>query len=131
MIDGVLSQQRRRAAVSLSLPVVDEGPVEHLDQAVEIIHRVTRALPETVLNREELIALGGLLTQISGALLTFTDLLIAPVHHYDRTRAVRQPTDTTTTAQRLQAATTSLLNCRNSYLAASTSARAFHADIKR
>ncbi|MGH3905379.1 MAG: hypothetical protein ACRDTE_14495 [Pseudonocardiaceae bacterium] len=122
---ALCGRPRRRAEVSLSSPDASSEPVEQLDRAVEIIHRVTRALPGRVLSREELIALGGLLTQISGALLTFTDLLIAPVHHYDRTRTVRAETAVTTQATLL------LRECRDSYLAAGTSAREFHADIKR
>ncbi|MGH4014787.1 MAG: hypothetical protein ACRDSL_12860 [Pseudonocardiaceae bacterium] len=128
MTDGLMSRPRRRAEVSLSLSETSTEPVEQLDRAVEILHRVTRALPETVLSREELIALGGLLTQISGALLTFTELLIAPVHHYDRTRVPAGNTDAKTPNRHT---TTSLLrDCRNSYVDATASARAFHADIK-
>ncbi len=107
------------------MPDASSEPVEQLDRAVEIIHRVTRALPGRVLGREELIALGGLLTQVSAALLTFTDLLIPAVHHYDRTRTAHDDTEVTTQATLL------LRECRNSYLAAGTSAREFHADIKR
>lgn len=121
---ALCGRQRRRTEVSLSSPEASSEPVEQLDRAVEIIHRVTRALPGRVVGREELIALGGLLTQISGALLTFTDLLIASVDHYERTRAVHD-TDVTTQATLL------LRECRNSYLAAGASAREFHADIKR
>ncbi|MGH3814611.1 MAG: hypothetical protein ACRDUV_19550 [Pseudonocardiaceae bacterium] len=117
---------RRRSEVSLSSPEASSGPVEQLDRAVEILHGVSRALPETVLSPEELIALGGLLTQISGALLTLTELLIAPVHHYDRTRVPDENTDIKTPT-----AATLLRDCRNSYIDASAAARAFHADIKR
>ncbi|HEY2765884.1 MAG TPA: hypothetical protein VGJ13_18035 [Pseudonocardiaceae bacterium] len=126
-IDRVLSRPRRRAAVSLSSPATADEPVEQLDRAVEIIHRVTRALPDAVLDREELIAISGLLTQISGALLTFTDRLSAPVHHYDRARTTQPGADTTPHPD----ATGMLRDCRSSYVAASNSARAFHAAIKR
>lgn len=113
--------------MSLSSPAAGGEPVEQLDRAVELINRVTRALPEAVLDREELIAISGLLTQISGALLTFTERLIAPVHHYDRTRSVDEKTD----AARRSSATPLLRDCRSSYVAATTSARAFHATLKR
>jgi hypothetical protein len=125
-----LSGRRRRTAVSVLLPVASSEPVEQLDHAIEAIHRINRALPKTVLGREELLAIGGLLTQVSSALLTLTDLLSAPAHHYDRTRLRR--TDAGTTSTQPPAAATKLLqNCRNGYLAASNSARAFHADLKR
>ncbi len=128
-MDRVTSRPRRRSEVSLSSPEASNEPVEQLDRAVEILHGVSRALPETVLSPEELIALGGLLTQISGALLTLTELLIAPVHHYDRTRVRDENTDTKT--PQTPTATTLLQDCRNSYVDASAAARAFHADIKR
>jgi hypothetical protein len=127
MADKVMSHPRRRSEVSLSSSEVGSEPVEQLDRAVEIIHRATRGLPGTVLSREELIALGGLLTQISGALLTFSELLLAPVHHYDRIRAGNDNAD----APRRPTATALLRDCRNSYHTACVSARAFHADIKR
>jgi hypothetical protein len=130
MSSRALSRHRQRATVSLSLPAVNGDPVEQLDRAIEIMHRVTRGLPETVLGREELIALGGLLTQISDALLTFTELLIPPAHHYDRTRGSNRST-AAPADPREQGAISLLRDCRDSYLAASTSARAFHADIRR
>ena len=126
--DQVVSRPRRRTEVSLSSPDAGCEPVEQLDRAVEIIHRATRGLPGTVLSREELIALGGLLTQISGALLTFSELLLAPVHHYDRIRGEHDNTDAT--ARHRPTATALLRDCRNSYHAAGVSARAFHADLK-
>lgn len=129
MADKVMSRPRRRSEVSLSSPDAGGEPVEQLDRAVEIIHRATRGLPGTVLSREELIALGGLLTQISGALLTFSELLLAPVHHYDHIRAGNDNADAD--SARLPTATALLRDCRNSYHTASVSARAFHADIKR
>jgi hypothetical protein len=51
------------------LPITSSDTVDLLDRAVEIVHQINRALPNTALDREELIAVGGLLTQISGALL--------------------------------------------------------------
>lgn len=119
---------RRRTAVSMSSPVTSSDPVEQLDRVVDTFHQVNRTLPKTALGREELIALGGLLTQISGALLTLTDLLSVPAQHYDRTRL--QGDDTTST-KRLPAATSLLRDCRDSFLAAYTSARAFHADLRQ
>lgn len=131
MTTGV-SGHRRRTAVSVSLPSASsEGwSVEQLDRVIETFHGVNRALPKTVLSREELIALGGLLTQISGALLTLTDLLSAPAHHYDRTRLLRVDGQIAP-ADRLPDATSLLRDCREGFLAAYTSARAFHADLRR
>ena len=80
-----------------------------------ILNKVNRVLPLTALRRAELIAIGGLLTQISGALVTVTDVLGAPVQDCDRTR----------TATRL------LRGCRDGYVAAHSCAQAFHADLKR
>jgi hypothetical protein len=125
-----ISSRRRRAAVSVSLPVVNSDPVEQLDQIVETFHHVNRALPRTVVGREELIALGGLLIQVSGALLTLTDLLSVPAQHCDRTQ-LRRADIGTTPATRLPAATGLLRGCRDGVLAAYTSARAFHADLRR
>ena len=129
MTDRTMSRPRRRTAVSLSSPDAGCQLVEQLDRAVEIIHRATRSLPGAVLSREELIALGGLLTQISGALLTFSELLLAPVHHYDRIRG--ESAGTTATAPHPPTSTALLRDCRNSYHAAGVAACAFHADIKR
>ncbi|MGH3753421.1 MAG: hypothetical protein ACRDRP_12120 [Pseudonocardiaceae bacterium] len=128
MTTGV-SGHRRRSAVSVSMPVASSDPVEQLDRVVETVHHVNRALPRTVLGREELIALGGLLIQISGALLTLTDLLSVPTQHYDRTRPRRA--DDPTPATRLPIATSLLRDCRDGVLATYTSARAFHADLRR
>ncbi|MGH3888100.1 MAG: hypothetical protein ACRDSZ_16320 [Pseudonocardiaceae bacterium] len=125
-----LSHHRRRTAVSVSVPVASSDPVEQLDRVVDTFHRVNRALTKTVLSREELIALGGLLTQVSGALLTLTDLLSAPAHHYDRIRLRRMGTDVPP-AQRLRAAVSLLRDCREGFRTAYTSARAFHADLRR
>ncbi len=129
MTNGI-SSRRRRAAVSVSSSVSSSDPVDQLDRVVDAFHQVNRALPKKVLGHEELIALGGLLTQVSGALLTLTDLLSAPAHHYDRTRLLRADTDTTR-AHRPPDATGLLRDCRDGYLAAYTSARALHADLRR
>ncbi|MGQ0717693.1 MAG: hypothetical protein ACT4NP_10360 [Pseudonocardiales bacterium] len=129
MTNGI-SSRRRRATVSVSSSVISSDPVDQLDRVVEAFHQVNRALPKRVLGHEELIALGGLLTQVSGALLTLTDLLSAPAHHYDRTRLLRTDTDTTR-AHRPPGATGLLRGCRDGYLAAYTSARALHADLRR
>lgn len=125
-----ITRQRRRTAVSVSLPITTNDPVDQLDRVVEILHQVNRALPRTVLGREELIALGGLLTQVSSAMLTLTDLLSAPAHHYDRAQLRRANTESTPT-QRQPAATSLLRDCRDGYLVAYTSARAFHAGLRR
>lgn len=110
-----ITGHRRRATLSVSSPVGNNGPIEQLDHVVDILNKVNRALPLTGLGRAELIAIGGLLTQISDALVTVTDVLGAPAQHHDRTRA----------AARL------LQDCRDGYVTAHTSARAFHADLKR
>ena len=125
-----ISRHRRRSAVSRSCSVTTSDPVELLDRVLETFHQVNRALPKRVLTREELVALGGLLTQVSGALLTFTDLLSAPAHHYDRTRVLHANADTTRAAQP-PAATGLLRDCRDGFLLAYTSARALHADLRR
>ncbi len=125
-----ISSHRRRTAVSMSLPVTSSDPVDQLDRVIETFHQINRALPKAVLSREELIALGGLLTQINGALLTLTDLLSVPAHHYDRAR-LRHADAYATPAQPPPAATSLLRDCRDGYLAAYTSARAFHADLRR
>jgi hypothetical protein len=80
-------KRRQRGAVSLSSPEPTGEPVEQLDRAVEIIDQVTRALPDTFADREELVALAGVLTQLGRALHTLSDRLIDPVHHDDRTRS--------------------------------------------
>lgn len=127
MINRAVSGPRRRTEVSLSSPEVSSEPVEQLDQAVELLHRVTREMSARPLGPEELIALGGLLTQISAALLTFTDMLIAPVRHYDRIRTA----GTEATTPQGPTANTLLRDCRNSYHAAGLAARSLHADLKR
>ncbi|MGH3885162.1 MAG: hypothetical protein ACRDSZ_01105 [Pseudonocardiaceae bacterium] len=124
------SGHRRRSTVSVSLPVVSSDPVAQLDLIVETVHHVNRALSKTVLDREELLAVGGLLIQINGALLTFIGLLSVPTHHYDRTR-LRRTNNATTAAQRPPAAASLLQECRDGVFAAYTSARAFHADVRR
>lgn len=131
MTDRLISRPRRRADVSLSWPSQElhGGPVEQLDRAIECIHQANRALPGTALSREELVALGGLLTQASRALLSLTELLIAPVHHSERTRS--HTGGPGAPAPNQQTATTFLRDCRSSYLDAANSARAFHANLKR
>ncbi|MGH3822792.1 MAG: hypothetical protein ACRDRA_08160, partial [Pseudonocardiaceae bacterium] len=78
-----ISSRRRRSAVSLSMPVTSSDPIGQLDRVVEILHQANRALPGTALGCKELTALGGLLTQISSALLALTDQLSAPTQRYD------------------------------------------------
>lgn len=76
--------KRRRRALSLSMPVTSSDPINQLTQVIEIFHLVDRALTTTVLGREEMINLGELITQISGALLTLTDdLRSAFTEYYD------------------------------------------------
>ncbi|HEY6421805.1 MAG TPA: hypothetical protein VIY28_00885 [Pseudonocardiaceae bacterium] len=120
---------RRRTAVSLPVTSSDGDSVAQFDGAVDALHKLNRALPTTALGAEEVSALGGLLCQISGALLTLTDLLSAAARHHDHVRLLRAHTDTTA-AQRSPQATTLLRDCRGGYLAAYISARAFHADLK-
>ncbi|MGH8918049.1 MAG: hypothetical protein ACRD0H_06875 [Actinomycetes bacterium] len=129
MTNGI-SNRRRRTTVSVSSSVTSSDPVDQLDRVVDAFHQVNRALPQKVLGHEELIALGGLLTQVSGALLTLTDLLSAPAHHYERTRLPRVDTGVPPAQQPL-GATGLLRDCRDSYLAAYTSARALHANLRR
>jgi hypothetical protein len=129
MTTGVAGH-RRRAAVSVASPVVSNDLVEQLDLIVETVHHVNLTLPRIVLGWDELLAVGGLLTQINGALLTFTDLLSAPVHHHDR-RQLGQTDPDSTPVQRLPVATSLLRDCQDGFLAAYTSARAFHADLRR
>jgi hypothetical protein len=124
------SDRRRRLGVSLSSLDASSEPVDQISRAVEIFHRVNRTLPTTVVGREELIALGGFLTQVSGALLTLTDLLSASAHHFDRT-PLRRVHAHTTSAQRRPTAASLLRDCRAGYLAACTSAQALHADLRR
>lgn len=124
MTNGI-SGYRRRTALSVSSPVHSRDPVGRLDQVVEILHQINRELPHSALGREELIALGGLLTQVGDALLTFTDLLGAPTQRYVRTRSPGADA-----AQR-PAAAGPLQDCRDGLSTARNSARAFHADLKR
>jgi hypothetical protein len=67
--------RRRRRDLSLSMPSISNDPITQLTRIIEIFQLVNRALTTTALGREELITLGGLLTQINGALLALTDLL--------------------------------------------------------
>lgn len=110
-----IAGHRRRATLSISSPVDNNDPIGQLDHVVDILNKVNRAMPLTGLGRAELIAIGGLLTQLSGALVTVADVLGAPMRDCDRTRV----------AARL------LRDCRDCYVAARTSAQAFHADLKR
>jgi hypothetical protein len=114
--------------VSLSSPEPTGEPVEQLDRAVEIIDQVTRALPDTFADREELVALAGVLTQLGRALHTLSDRLIDPVHHDDRTRSSCPGGVTTPYPCH---ATEQLLNCRTGYAYASTSTRALHAILRQ
>lgn len=123
----VCGPQRRRREVSLSSWETSSEPVEQLDRAVELIYRLTRELPGSALTRDELTALAGLLTQLGSALLTLTDLLLAPVQHHDRIRSAPGAEDPAGGQQ----AGTLLRECREGYLAAATSAREFHACIRR
>lgn len=113
-------------AIPAPLPVASSDPVEQLDCALDAIHHVNRALPKTVLGRDELVAIAGLLTQVSSALLTLTDLLSAPAHHCDHTRLRRGDTK----AVRPRTATSILRDCRNGYLVAHSAARTFHAHLR-
>jgi hypothetical protein len=114
MTNGI-TRHRRRATLSISSPVHGSDPIEQLDHVADILNKVNRGLPLTPLGRAELIPIGGLLAQISGALVTVTDVLSAPVQDCDRTRA----------------ATRLLRDCRAGYLAAHSCAQALHADLKR
>lgn len=122
----VLTHHRRRRRVSLSAPALTTEPVGHLDHATEMIHRTTRSLAAIVPDHDELIALAGLLTQISGALLTLTELLTTSTHQGDRTPTGEDSTDAT----RTPTAADLLRDCRNSYLTAHATARAAHAHLK-
>lgn len=126
----VCGPQRRRREVSLSSWETGGEPVEQLDRAVELIYRVTRGLPESALTRDELVALAGLLVQLGSALLTFTDQLLAPVQHCERTRSASGAATPAGTSADEQAGAL-LRECRRSYLAATTSARELHARIRR
>jgi hypothetical protein len=92
--------KRRRRALSLSMPSISSDAITQLTRIVEIFHLVNRALTTTVLGREELIALGGLLTQISSALLTLTDLLSASANACGMPWAVSPPVMPPITAHR-------------------------------
>lgn len=125
-----MSNRRRRTAVSLSMSPTGGDPIDQLDRVVETFHQVNRALSATALGRTELIALGGLLTQISSALLALTDQLAAPTQHFDRTVPHRGYI-ATSGASRPAVAGGSLQECRNGIRAAYAAARAFHADLRQ
>ncbi|MGH3985718.1 MAG: hypothetical protein ACRDTZ_00165 [Pseudonocardiaceae bacterium] len=114
---------RRRPTVSVSSPVTDD-PVARLDEVVEACLRVNRVLPGRVLGREELIAVAGLLTQVSAALVRLTDLLGPAVAYQDRVRCLR-------VAGGDPASGPALVDCRDGYVAAWRAARALHAGLKR
>ncbi|MGH8628303.1 MAG: hypothetical protein ACREYC_24575 [Gammaproteobacteria bacterium] len=95
-------------------------PASQLDQMLEACHRVNQALPGLVLGREELIALAGLLTQVSSALVRTTEVLAVSVQYQDRVRRGRAVP-----------ATPALWNCRDGYQTAYRSARDLHAGLKR
>lgn len=73
------------------MPSISSDPIIQLTRVIEIFHLVNRVLTTTALGREELIALGGLLSQISGALLTLTDLLSASANTCGAPWAVSPP----------------------------------------
>ncbi|MGH8345151.1 MAG: hypothetical protein ACRES5_01075, partial [Pseudomonas sp.] len=108
--------------MSLSLPEASSTPVDQLGRAVEILARVNRRLPSAVLRREELIALGGHLTQITLALMTLTDLLCASAYHYDRTQLPRARADATP-SDGVPTAAGLLRDCRDGYVTAYAAAQ--------
>lgn len=116
------------AATALSPPEPPREPVEQLDRAVEIIDHLARTLPVTIPDREELVALAGVLTQLSRALHTLTDRLIDPLHRDDRAGTPCPGAEAAPNP--CCHAATQLLECRTSYASASTSARALHAALK-
>jgi hypothetical protein len=118
---------RRRRAVSLSMPVTSNDPIEQLNLVIQTFQGVNQILKATVLGREELIALGGLLTPITHALVTFTDLLDTHADRSSRTHPPRPDSDTTA----IPAASTSLQHYRDGLLAASTAAQTLRAELKR
>jgi hypothetical protein len=125
-----VSGRRQRRGVSLSAPGVSGALGEQLSRVSEILDRVNRTLPRrTVTGREELSALGGLLTEISGGLVTLTNLLSASAHHYDRTQVPRAGTDTTASEHR-PAPFGLLRDCQDACAAAHAAARAFHAELR-
>lgn len=111
-------------APSVTDPATD--PVDQLDCAVEIIDRVARTLPAAIPDREELIALAGVLTQLSKALHTLTDRLTSPVCNHDRTRTPAHGNPPLRSR-----AVAPLSDCRSSFAGACMSARALHAALKR
>lgn len=125
-----ISSRRRRAAVSLSMPVTSSDPIGQLDRVVEMLHQANRALSGTALGSKELTALGGLLTQISSALLGLTDQLSAPTQRYDRAQMHGGSIDSGGTV-RPPAVANSLQNCREGIRATYLAARAFDADLRQ
>jgi hypothetical protein len=128
MTDGS-SSRRRRTAVSLSVSATSSNPVTQLERVVETFRQVNGALPATVLGRTELIALGQLLAQISGALLALTDQLSAAAQHYDRTQLHRVYSGAAESSRCVTVGNT-LQNCRNGIRATYLAAQAFRADLR-
>jgi hypothetical protein len=125
-----ISNRRRRSAVSLSMPVTSSDPIGQLDRVVEILHQANRALPGTALGRKELTALGGILTQISSALLALTDQLSAPTQRYDRVHWHGASSDSGG-VPRPPAVASSLQSCRDGIRATYLAARAFDANLRQ
>ena len=128
MTDGS-SSRRRRAAVSLSISATSSDPITQLGWVVETFQQVNRALSTTALGRTELIALGRLLAQISGALLALTDQLSVATQHYERAQLHRALTSATGPS-RCVAAGNSLQSCRDGIRATYLAAQAFRADLR-
>jgi hypothetical protein len=128
MTDG-FSSRRRRSAVSLSISATSSDPITQLEWVVETFHQVNRALSAAALGHAELITLGRLLTQISGALLTLTDQLSVATQHYDRTRLHRAYTGAAGPS-RCVTAGNSLQNCRDGIRATYLAAQAFSAHLR-
>lgn len=125
-----MSGRRRRTAVSLSMPVRYSAPIDQLNRVIETLHVANRTLMTAVPTCQELIALSGLLVQINGALLTFTDLLNAPADHHNHAHRPCAGTEATA-APRSPAGDRSLQRCRDAILAAHTASEMFHADVRR
>lgn len=125
-----ISSRRRRSTVSLSTPVTSSDPIDQLDRVVEILQQANRALPAMALGCKELIALGGLLAQISSALLALTDQLSVPTQRYDRAQLHRASIDSGG-APRPPAVANSLQRCRDRIRATYLAAQAFDADLRQ
>ena len=112
------------------MPAASSDPIDQLDRVVEILHQANRALPSMALGGKELTALGGLLTQISSALLALTDQLSVPAQRYDRAQLHRASIDSGGTP-RPPAVASSLQNCRYGIRACYLAARAFDAGLRQ